>query len=249
MKMKKKRRFFTLLETMIALALLSVLIAFLLGFYSEIESIHSELGKVRRENFRLLYIQNRLKEVLSTTSYAFDKKPFLEKKQFVFFTSKDTNAALRENSLVFIYNNGIAHPFFSQNVLGRLYLDGEGRFCLANWPQPQKWVKEGHLLEFSPINKEILLENVASLSFDFYMPPDMENIMVVNPSEIQKGQTVTRPVAGWQKDGEWLITHDVLPALVKVTVVQNPTPVNKQGASHHFIVPLNSFSKPVIYTK
>lgn len=244
---KNKRRCFTLLETMIALALLSVLITFLLGFYWEIESIHSELIKQRRENFRLLYVQNRLKSVLSNTSFASqNQSPLVGKKKYIFFVSQDSTSAFKENSLVLIYNNGVADPAFSQDILGRLYLDREGRFCLARWPQPKMWMAQGHQLEFSPINREVLMENVETLTFEFYMPPDKTKDHSIVVTKVTQGNEETSPYLGaWQK--EWPITHTTIPAMVKVTVEQKMLGGNGHSQKHQFVVPLNAFSQPVLY--
>jgi Prokaryotic N-terminal methylation motif len=233
----RKKRCFTLLETVVAMALLSLLISFLLGFYSELESMHSELVKERRENFRLLYVQHRLKNVLSqATRRTRNEKALLDSRYLLFFMGKDGSSAFRDGGLV------------SQDVLGRLYLDNHGRFCLATWPEPSKWLQEGHQLEFSPVIREVLLENVESLAFEFYMPPDKSQDNAIETKMVSAGHEKTYPQLGeWQ--AEWPITHDTLPALVKVVVQQKAVEGKPRPAPEWFIIPINEFDKPVLYVK
>ncbi len=235
----KKRSFFSLIEVIIATALLSVLMATVMFFYKQIAWMNSEMEKVERTKFVKSYVENRLAAVIPKTT-----SPTKDKQEFYFFTRNDTEALFKNgsSSLIFTFNNGInLNKPFSNAVLGRLWLDKEGRFILSMWPVPKRWIEE----EMPPIKSEILLENVESLSYEFYVPPEknMDLIAQVNPDkEYLKKRNEIPP--GWHK--EWKNDYNSLPALVKLHLKMS-TQNEKESNEVTFIFPLSCSNYFIVY--
>lgn len=233
------KKYFTLIEVIIALTLISILMTFLFGFYQNMTVVQNGLDKTREENFRRLYLQQRLTDILSTASV---EENLFGNRELIFYTTKDENTSMLENSLILIYNNGVnALPWFSGTVLGRLYLDKNGRLCLTTWPSPALWKKEGKVLDKLPSKREILLEDVQNLSFEFYVPPIAEEVKV-KPKEVTTGREKIEPAPGeWHK--EWPDAYRELPALVKVVVE------TESMDKFIFVIPVANFGRPIIYLK
>src|SRR5262249_42173101 len=97
-------------------------------------------------------------------------------------------------SIVFTFCNGVRpNPDFSGNVIARLYVDNDQNFCLAIWPNKTTE-------KVKPMIKEILLENVEKVSFEFYRP-DIQGVKQENP--------------GWQND--WL-KDQKLPGMLRINL-------------------------------
>lgn len=140
---------------------------------------------------------------LSEERYAYQRlQKILPKATLPFFTSGP-------DSLVFIFDRGIwSDPLLSHNVVARLYFDPTAHALrLGIWPD----VKKTDLT--TPSQTVTLLDRVTSVSFAFYFPPR-------NPKKIVDPDTINapRPLEKW---GDiWLGDYQVLPALVKVTIVR-----------------------------
>lgn len=157
-------RYATLLETLIAVGLMVIVLSTMTFFYRQIDAINIQAESIQKESFRMRYVENRLNAILPK---AISKE--CEEKDFYFYTSENAGGPFLPGSpvsLVFTYDNGIdLSKVFSNRVLGRLYVDEAGRLSLATWPIPQRWAEGGD----PPMKKEVLMENVDGLRFQFFV--------------------------------------------------------------------------------
>jgi len=159
------KRHVTLLEVMIAMALTALILMTLMFFYQQVVVIGSDIDRIKAEQFHIRFAENRLAYILPRIISKSDKL-----KDFAFFSVGDEGIA-KPNSqgLIFTFDNGISlDKPFSNHVVGRLLLDPNGKLLLLYWPIPKTWDKAAGPL---PVKKEILLENVESVSFEFFVAP------------------------------------------------------------------------------
>ncbi len=229
------RRPFTVIEVIIALSLASLIMTTLTYFYMQIQQINTKTEKSLEQAYQIAYLQSRLSGVIPKAVAENNAK-----NDFLFFTSTDAGADVMKQgmpSLVFTYDNGTdMNKSLSNNVVGRLFLDNERRLVLATWPSFKRW-KEGSL---PPIKKEILLDNVDSLSFSFYIAPNVERIKVVGSQERtqKKKMANAEPPNSWTK--EWKFEYYELPAIVKISIVRD-------GKTIPFTFPLPNSNKVPYY--
>lgn len=163
------KRPITFIELLIAMVLSSLVLSVLFYFYRDIDWLNHEMEKSQKKSFELSYIQTRLGDVIPNIV-----SPRIAPEDFYFFVSHDANGLLKpgQPSLVFTYNFGAnLNPVFAQHVLARLYIDSYNRLCLAMLPSVKEWPKFTSV----PIKQEVLLENVESIAFEFYVPPAKES--------------------------------------------------------------------------
>lgn len=168
---KRVSHCFTLLELLIGMGLAVLLLSTLSYFYLQVEMLNTEAERTQKESFELRHVENRLAKILP---YTLSEREL--KKHFFFYTSQ-AEGLLRTPSLLFTFYNGVklSSPF-ANDVLGRLYLDEEKKqLCLAIWPAPKRW--ENGIMP--PMAKEILLDNVESLSFQFYVAPKKDRSKIL----------------------------------------------------------------------
>jgi hypothetical protein len=168
---KRLSRCFTLLELLIGMGLAVMLLSTLSYFYLQVEMLNTEAERTQKESFELRHVENRLAKILP---YTLSEREL--KKHFYFFTSQG-EGMFKNPSLLFTFYNGVklSSPF-ANDVLGRLYLDDEKKqLCLATWPSPKRW--ENGVTP--PMAKEVLLDDVESLSFQFYVAPKRDRSKVV----------------------------------------------------------------------
>lgn len=169
--MKFRKQYMTLLELLIGMALTMALLATLTYFYQQIDQLNTATEKTQKEIFHLHYVENRLNRVIPRVCAE-------KTKDFYFFSSTISHGVLAEGSpsLIFQYETG---PDFDDTLavtaLGRLFLDRNKRLCLASWPDPAE-----SSMEQSKPRIEVLLENVNSLAFQFYVAPDRDRSIVTN---------------------------------------------------------------------
>jgi hypothetical protein len=185
-----RRQYVTLLETLIAVAWTTLILSTLSYFYSQIDSLNNQTEELQRQSFKLRYVESRLAKILPNV-VALNKA----KKDFYFFTVSDASGLFKPGSpgtLFFTYDNGVdLNKSLSSYVLGRLYLDEQGRFCLATWPAPSNWVEGVN----PPMKNEVLLEGVESLKISFFVPPN-KNWKGINPeNEVREETMATEPVS------------------------------------------------------
>lgn len=226
--MKIKKRFFTLLETLIALALTSLILVSVMSLFRQISQTSRISEELQQETFKLRYLENRLSQIFPK-AVATNVKT----KDFYFFTSQNFPG------LILSYDNGTSkQKEFSNTVLGRFFWDPPSRhFYLATWPSPANWV-DGVL---PPMKLEVLLEDVQEASWSFFVPPDRG----WKPSKLapQKGAKVPLkpPVeGGWVT--EWSQEYQLLPGLVRLKLVSG-------GKTHQFIFPLSKTERQIVYTQ
>jgi hypothetical protein len=168
------RRYMTLMELLISMVLAMVLLSSLAYIYQQVDWINTQGERLQKEEFKTRYVENRLNHVLTRTLSEYDTS-----KNFNFFTSSNLNGLLSNQnpSLVFMFDNGTnLSTEQAYHVLGRLFVDQQQRLCLAIMPSPDMWAEN----IMPPAAKEILLENVESLAFEFYVPPERNRDKVLN---------------------------------------------------------------------
>lgn len=240
--MKINRRFITFIELLIAMALTSLILTVLFYFYRDIDWLNQDMEKSQNEAFRLSYVQNRLSDVLPNAV-----SPRTAEDDFFFFVSNDANGLLKTGnpSLVFTYNFGANRdPQFANHVLGRLYLDTQNNLRLATLPSSARWSSKMPL----KIKNEVLMENVESLSFNFYVPPQKERSQAGNKAPkgtYARGKnqaTDIQPKDAWHSD--WKSEYHQLPAIVKVILkIKN----KEEPFTFVYPIPLSDFV--IVYDK
>lgn len=172
MRLKKiKKRFMTLLELLIGMALTMLLLSTLTYFYQEIQQLNSAAERTQKEIFQLQYAESRLNGIIpKILSEKKNSSPF-------FFLSNNLNGLLADNnpSLVFHFETGTdLDSSRAVSSLGRLYLDRQNRLCLATWSDPEDWTSQNP----PSAHIEVLMENVRSLQFLFFVAPDRDRSLI-----------------------------------------------------------------------
>ncbi len=234
----KRRSYISLLETLIAIALLSILLTIVFGFFRELSGISAEMERQQKESFQTRYLESRLAFIFERIVNENESA-----RTFRFYLSPPNDFSSFSSLIFTFYNEPRLDPHFSGDVLGRLYIDHDYRLCLAVWPlrlpQPHHWMRE-----------EILLENVANMVYEFYVPPDQKATQnkTVDPKEPEKDKWHT----------EWLKDYKQMPGIVKlnVSVTKNPkdlehfTPGTKiETKDILFSFVLSSSKNPVHYLR
>ncbi|PJD96765.1 MAG: hypothetical protein CK425_05330 [Parachlamydia sp.] len=256
----KKRSFATLLEVLIALSLTTIILTTLSYFYLQIDSLNRASERVQLESFKRRFLQYRLTQIMpKTLSFKGKNREGLS---FFFSTTFSEGLFLQgTESLVFAYDNCVnLDSTFAAEVLARLYVDLEGRFCLGIWPAPKRWPAD----EMPPMKKEILFEGVEMLKFQFFIPPDKGELKFLkkpkasSPKGQQPGKkpvekqppsvplledlTAVEPgpkgswVDVWQKE------YNQSPAIVRIILTPKGS---KQPLIYVF--PLPNCQRPIIY--
>lgn len=236
------KRYITFLELLIAMALTSLILTVLFYFYRDIDWLNQDMEKSQQEAFRLSYVQNRLADVLPSAI-----SPRTAEEDFFFFVSTDAGGLLKPGnpSLVFTYNFGPNRdPQFAGHVLGRLYLDTHNNLSLSTLPSPARWSHASTL----KIKNEILMQDVESLAFSFYVPPQRERSQAGNKApkgSFGKGKNQAadiQPKDAWHND--WKSDYHQLPAIVKVILkIKN----KEEPVTFAYPLPLSDFV--IVYDK
>jgi hypothetical protein len=216
-----------------------------------------ETDRVSAQNFSLRYIESRLATILPRAIGVNDKK-----RDFLFFSVGDEGIAKPgSQSLIFTFDNQVnMDKDFSGHVLARLYLDKDGNLMIAYWPSPKRWENN----ENPPMKKEMLLQNVDNLSFEFYIAPERksaeekprENEPQTKNKDTEKDQKKEtgenndsnnskgerpEPRGDWRREA-WLQDYKQLPVMVKMIVT-----MPKEPEPHVFIFPLANTKSHVVY--
>lgn len=230
--MKRKRRAFTLLELLIAMTLTSLILMTLSFFYRSTIMIGYDLDKIKVRQFYLRYAENRLVDVIPKI---LPKKG--KSNEFLFYSFDGNDSDISKpgsRNLLFSFDNGVSlDKPFSNQVVGRLFLDPKGRLILAYWPMPSRWESQEPL----PVKKEILLENVNSLNFEFFVPPENK--------EDNKAPTKNTPSpeskGAWTQEN-WLKDYEALPAMVNIHVI-----LEGETKPRTFSYPLSNSDARIVY--
>ena len=174
--------------------------------YRQVTLINKESERLQKEQFRLTYLEKRLGSIIPTIISPTD---ILE--DFYFYTSE---ALIHDNqSLVFTYDHGVnLDKNLSNHLLGRLYVDSKKNLVLATWVSPRRWGINPNL----EMKREVLLENVSDLNFEFYVPPKKDRELIVKPS---KQTPDILPENHWHKT--WSYRHNQLPPMMKIHFKKN----------------------------
>lgn len=227
-KILRRKAFMTLLEVLIALGLISILLLVVFSIYRYIDISQLELSNIRSENFNLRYVQSRLARVFSQVV------PTNVAHQY-FYVSESNQAEIQSKSLIFTYDNGSdITAIFSNEVIGRLFLDKEKNLCLATWH---------HSGEIKG-KKEILLNNVTNLAFAFYAPPLNQKKI---PLERQNSIVVDAPLAG-QWNSEWHLSYKEIPVMIKISIVREKLKGRALASEPiEFVFPIPNTNHPIVY--
>lgn len=205
---KKQKRHVTLLETLIAMTLLSMLLLVIFGFFRELTVISQMTLSKQKEAFQMRLVESRLAFLFERIVYDSTKER-QHLRKFYFFSEPPNGAFSDFPSLVFTFNNEIRRDAsFSGDILARLYVDKKNRLCLATWPIYDENPHEA-------MQTEILLEEVKNIDFEFYMPPPQlkgTHEIYAAPIEAEK-KTPERDT--WHKN-EWLNSYEQMPAIIKL---------------------------------
>ena len=189
-----KKRTITLVEMLITLALTAVLLTVALGLYAQSTQLQQQAAHLRNRNFEALYLQSRLAKLFS------DLVIQRNQKEYWFYTD--------DHHFYFAFDNGMdKNPLFGDILIGELSIDENGGFSLTTWPDPYRTQESS-----APIRREILLDHVETVSYQFYRPPRRELL------EWQQDMTGETPYAQWVDT--WQLDDNALPAMIKVFVTR-----------------------------
>lgn len=213
----KRKSYITLLETLIAFSLLSVLLVFVFGFFRELSEITQMTDHAQKESFQMRYLESRL-------GFIFERVVNENKsgRNFFFYTEPPSREISSSQSLILTFSNGVRlDPTYSGDVLGRLYVGPDRRLRLAVWPL---LVEDPHAY----MQEEILFENVVDISYKFYSPPEK----ATKGTDITTKKTIDPDKKMPEKDEwlpEWFETYKQMPAIVEINVkVDAPPPPGKR---------------------
>lgn len=169
-----KKRFITLIEVLIALGLTMLLLSTLTFFYHQMSYVNTRMEKVQEYTFQELFLQTRFARIFPSliaekaTRYKKDTRG-----DFYFFTSTNQGSLFKPGTqnLIFTYNNGQSlNKSLANFTLGRLFVTPQNQLVLATWPAPSRWSATTDVLP--AMKKEVLMDNVENLTFEFYVAPD-----------------------------------------------------------------------------
>lgn len=236
-----KKRHISLVEVMIALVLTIGILMTLTFFYYHVTKIEIEADRTEANNFKMRYIETRLGSIITR---AVPKS----RSDFLFFSIRDEGVTKPgSQSLIFIFDNAVSlDKAFANHILARIYLDGDGNMMAAYWPSPKRW-KENEKL---PIKKEVLLQGVENLTFEFYIAPAAKernslpkDAKTENNQEQpeERGTAEPEPKGAWRKD-LWHQDYRQLPVMVRVVVK-----LEKLDEPLVFVYPLINTRSHIVY--
>lgn len=202
----------TLLETLVAIALLSVIITVVFGLFKQVSLLGRATDAIQKESFEKRHLQTRLQFIFERIVNENETgRPF-------YFYSEPANPSFSDSpSLIFTFDSGVRKdPHFSGDVLARLYVDLKHRLRLSIWPlQKDKPLEERH--------DEILMKDVKELTYAFYAPPAKndsphqtgENVEIDLQNGEQKKEKTPTPDE-WHT--EWEFDYRQMPSLLKITL-------------------------------
>ncbi len=213
----KKKNCFTLLETLIAMSLLSLLLVVIFGFFREMSIISNITEEKQKEAFKLRHVESRFLFLFERIVNDKEKNT----RKFFFYCDPPQDTVSKFPSLIMTYNNEIrADPDFSGDVLARLYVDNSNNLCLITWPyffeeQPQN------------IQQEILCQNVTDLAFKFYAaPPRLNSKNFIDPGKIDPNT----PERDRWYENEWLQVFKEMPSIIHIHLEIEDKPENSNSS-------------------
>jgi hypothetical protein len=179
-KPKPQKRFFSLLEVLVSIALALGILSGTLFFWRWIALSEQKLQQDEELAFSLRTLEARLSELLSESNFERDKEKQNKKgeaEKTLFFLAPEETGLTRGPSLFFTYFNDSLSPLWRGALLGRLLIDSKKRLLIASWPYPKP-----SNIEKIPIHLEVLMENVEMIEFEF-LPREDEALF----PDIQRG--------------------------------------------------------------
>ncbi|MBI2742285.1 MAG: hypothetical protein HYX48_00005 [Chlamydiales bacterium] len=151
--MRRRRRALSLLEVVIALSLTSILLFFLFGFYRQLTLLDVQAEKIQERISAREKTQLRLMQIFSNLPPEDEKTPPL------FYTESTPEGV--DLSLVFSFDQGVdTEEKLSGKVRGVLLLTKKGLLELHTLPLEGESIRR----------REVLMQQVNSLSFSFFDP-------------------------------------------------------------------------------
>lgn len=196
----------TLLETLIAMSLLSMLLVFVFGVFRELSEITRLTEKSQKQSFQMRYLESRLGFIFERVVNENESW-----RKFFFYTEPaSSNTSVTPSLILTFYNEVRMDPTFSGDVLARLYVDPEHRLRLAIWPlhvpDPYEYMQD-----------EVLMDHVVDVKYSFYSPPEK----IKDKNDIIPSKTIDPEKKMPEKDqwlDEWLISYDQMPSIIKIRV-------------------------------
>jgi len=155
--MQIKKRSFTLIETIIALFLLSIILTFTFGFFAKLTRVEKQIEVTKNKIYANNNLHIRLNNIFANiiTENFYNNSPFYSS-----FERNDKNQTLN-----LIFDNGVdPNPYFSERVQAKIFIN-----------------KDNIYLEITPRNdkinmnrKEILFTNVNTIKYKFLAAKDLE---------------------------------------------------------------------------
>jgi type II secretory pathway component PulJ len=164
-----KKLYATLLELIVALSLAAIMFSMLFGYYYTLKKMDLKLEYKKEEIQEWRTFQARLSDVFLRLKTQKGNAQNQEHSEYFFFTEKEAG------DFVFTYNNGTAlDPVFSNTVFAKLYLDKKGRLTLIRWPWKKESYKNQDDIAILPFEKEILLQGLEKVTYEFYNSTERE---------------------------------------------------------------------------
>lgn len=228
-----KKSFVTLLEVIIAMALLSILLTSLFSMLAYTSAAQKMADSARDASFQELYVQHRLESVIPQIVGKNNEiltKPLL-------YIAQD--GPFRGQSLVFVFDNDVGgDPDFSNEVLARLFVDRDGRFILMMWPTLERDASVS-----PPMQQEILLEGVKEIKFSFFRPPKEEGKDLVIKSSEEIGKWVSEWPIDQKSIDQGKKEEIELPSMIRIRLMM------ENDTEKEFGYVLIHSSQKVLYTK
>jgi hypothetical protein len=207
----------TLLETLIAVSILSILLVFVFGLFRELSEVNRMTEQAQKAGFQRRYLESRLQFISERIVNENDSA-----RKFFFYTQPANRQFSSAPSLIFTFHNEVRlDPNFSGDVLARLYVDLDKCLCLAIWPlhvsDPYQYLQE-----------EVLMDHVLDIRYSFYAAPekvkDSKDIVVKQNEPVKK----TPEKDKWHD--EWATTYEQMPSIMKIilTVEKNDSQSKKK---------------------
>ncbi len=203
-----RKRYFSLLETLIAFTLLSLLLTLVFGFFKELSHLSQLSEKKAQASFQMRYTENRLWYIFQRLN----NENSTTKRKFYFYTQAAQTFS-NMPSLVFTFDNEArANPTFAGDLVALLYVNDEYQLRLATW---SLYASQPH----QAMHEEILLENVAGMDFKFYAAPaHLTNNGAIIP--ISNAANQKQPAPGiWHS--EWLKEYQQMPVIMQLNITKD----------------------------
>lgn len=182
-----------------------VLLTALFGTYLEMVQGQKQAELTQEELYQWMFLDTRLHSTLAQAL-----PPEKGKENSFFYTTWHPEA--EGPTIVFSFEHKTTlDPLFSGQVLARLYVNRQKQLVLAIWP----WIESASPPSLK-MHHEVLMENVDSIAYSFYSPPDTENPeQIIKTREIEEGKKDLKPPSdSWLS--EWKRPYKSVPPLVTI---------------------------------